>query len=101
MSDIAPVSGMGGGRSEAAGPATDRPGIRGSRARDYSRPPRPSDRVDLSARARLLGKMAELPALRVELVEQVRREIAANTYESEERLDGALNALRDDLDTFA
>lgn len=97
MSDIAPIVGPGAGRID---PATD------SSSRIVSRPApgrteRPSDRVELSDRARLLNKLANLPAVRKDLVDEVRRSIQDGTYDTPERLDGALSGLADDLESMA
>lgn len=64
---------------------------------------RPSDQIDISDRARLLSKMAQLPPVRAELVARIKEEIAAGTYDDEnsaayaERLDGAARGLLADL----
>jgi negative regulator of flagellin synthesis FlgM len=54
--------------------------------------------VEFSTTARLLSKIAELPEIRQELVDQVRAEIAAGTYETEDKVDAALQSLLSDLD---
>lgn len=93
MSDIAPISPVSATRPEGGGPVERDPARRGADAR----PPRPSDRVELSDRARYLSKLAELPAMRSDLVEAVRSEIERGTYDSTERLDEAIRALAEDL----
>ncbi len=57
---------------------------------------RGSDRVELSGSARLLAKIAENP-IRQELVDRVKAEIDAGTYETEDKLDAALEELLSDL----
>jgi negative regulator of flagellin synthesis FlgM len=97
MSDIAPVSGASCERIEPLGSPVRTPPPHPSEAFAPGRSSdRPSDRVDISDRARLLSRLAALP-IRHELVDRVRREIAAGTYESEERLRGAIAALEEDL----
>jgi negative regulator of flagellin synthesis FlgM len=92
MSDIAPVSGPSLERTEAlAAPS------RGAPSSEPGRLARPSDRVEFSDRARLLSRLAALP-IRHELVERVRREIAAGTYETEEKLEAVVQALEEDLE---
>jgi negative regulator of flagellin synthesis FlgM len=93
MSDISPVQGF---QAERLEPIADRHGPRP--AGSAPRPERPSDRVELSDRARYLSKLAALPDVRSELVERVRREIAAGSYETDERLDGAVSHLLDELE---
>ena len=56
-----------------------------------------ADQVDVSHAARLLNQLAELPDVQFELVERVRSEIAAGTYETPEKLDAAGDELLDDL----
>ena len=58
---------------------------------------RQADQVDVSHAARLLNQLAELPDVRFELVERVRSEIAAGTYETPEKLDQAITELLQDL----
>lgn len=57
----------------------------------------PVDTVDLSERARLLDALRNGSDVRHDLVESVKGEIEAGTYETDERLDKALDALLDDL----
>jgi negative regulator of flagellin synthesis FlgM len=59
---------------------------------------RPSDRVDISDRARLLSRMAALPDTRDDLVDNIRKQIADGTYETTDRLDQAVSSLLSDLD---
>lgn len=91
MSDIAPI-----GRPSAATLSSQtRPG----RPQPASTSPaRADDQVEFSTTARLLSKIAELPEIRQELVDQVRAEIAAGTYETEDKVDAALQSLLSDLD---
>jgi negative regulator of flagellin synthesis FlgM len=93
MSDIAPVSGPSFERIEPlTSPA--RPGPAGGSARTS----RAADRVDISGHARLLNRLAALP-IRQDLVDRVRQQIADGTYESEEKLEQAIAALAEDLDS--
>jgi hypothetical protein len=59
---------------------------------------RPSDRVDISDRAKFLSQLAAMPDERSELVDRVRRELAMGTYETSERLDAAVSNLLDELE---
>jgi hypothetical protein len=95
MSDISIVGGINGGRVEPCEVAPDRsvkPRTDGVTAT------RPSDRVDISDRARLLSRLAALPDTREELVDSIRRQIADGTYETADRLDQAVSSLLGDLD---
>ncbi len=70
----------------------------------YSGPPRDRqfaetrpDRVELSEHARLLDRLRQMPDVRNELVSTVRHAIADGSYETPEKLDGAVAQLLDDL----
>ncbi|MBX3377654.1 MAG: flagellar biosynthesis anti-sigma factor FlgM [Phycisphaeraceae bacterium] len=98
MSDIAAIGGSGAGRLDPVNEAAPRVAI------DRPAPgrvERPSDRVELSDRARLLSKLSQLPAVRQDLIDQVRRQIEAGEYDTPGRLDAALDGLVDDLDITA
>lgn len=61
-------------------------------------PPAPAgDVVEISTAARLAAKIHDLPEIRQELVQRVREEIAAGTYETEERIEGTITRLMDEL----
>ncbi len=49
-----------------------------------------SDEAQISQEARLLEKLRKLPAIREEKVEALRKQIAEGNYETEERLQAAL-----------
>jgi negative regulator of flagellin synthesis FlgM len=87
MSDIAPI-----GRSAAAASYS------ATRAVSTSTPPpqptRGNDRAEFSDAAQLLSRM---PDVRQDLVERVKAEIANGTYESDEKIDKAIDSLLEDL----
>lgn len=86
MSDIGPI-----GRANAA--SFDR-SHQVSRQPSVSQDtPRGSDQVELSRTAQLLSKLAELPDVRQDLVDRVRAEIDAGTYETPEKIDAAIDAM--------
>lgn len=91
MSDIAPIS-----RPAAASYASQGTHSRPTPA--PSTPSRGSDRVELSRSAQLLSKLNELPDVRQDLIDRVRGEIDAGTYETPERIALAAEALAADLD---
>lgn len=95
MSDIAPISGSVVDRADQAS-SVRRPEVSESRA-----PARAEDQVELSEMARYLSRLGQLPPVRQELVDNVRRQIDRNIYESEDRVDAAIDALLDDLDSGA
>jgi negative regulator of flagellin synthesis FlgM len=55
------------------------------------------DRVELSDHARLLEQIRRLPEIRSDLVDRVRGEIAAGTYETPAKLDVAVERLAQDI----
>lgn len=97
MSDIAPIS-TGASRMPDHPPGVSEHRPAPGRADAVARP---SDRVELSERARLLSRLAEPLPVRHELVNRVRAEIEAGTYETSERIEGALDGLAEDLDLSA
>lgn len=56
-----------------------------------------TDTVDLSDRARFLEALRSNTIVRTELVDRVRAEIAAGTYDTPERFEQALDGLIEDL----
>ena len=56
-----------------------------------------SDIVEISEVAKLAAKLREIPEIRTDLVEQVKAEIAAGTYETPERVDIAVERLMEEF----
>lgn len=76
--------------------------LEASAARDSSRAqPHPirreEDQVEVSDVATYLGKMKLLPPIRQELVDSIRHQIQSGSYETPERIDGAIDELIRDL----
>ena len=91
MSEISTIRGAGALAADTAGrriaePAEPGPGRAATRG----------DSVELSTHARHLAKLSENP-IRPDLVAQVRSQIEAGTYESDEKLERAVEALLLDL----
>lgn len=62
----------------------------------------PADRVEISDQARLLSELRNLPDVRTDRVEQLRRLIEQKQFESDERIEGAADGfLSDNTDTIA
>src|SRR6185436_9194345 len=101
MSDISSVVGPGAGRLDGSAETMGRVAGAAPAASSPGRIERPSDRVELSDRARLLSKLASLPEVRQDLVDRVKREIEDGGYDTPERMDSALNSMIDDLDPLA
>ena len=56
-----------------------------------------TDVVEISTAAILAAKVHELPGVRVDLVERIKGEIAAGTYETPERIDATVDRLMEEL----
>ncbi len=56
-----------------------------------------SDVVEISTVAQLAAKVHDLPDVRADLVQRVKDEIAAGTYETPERLEIAVSRLMEEL----
>jgi negative regulator of flagellin synthesis FlgM len=57
----------------------------------------PLDQVDISAEADLVSRVHELPDIRADRVEDIRAEIDAGVYETDEKLDVAVGRLLDEI----
>lgn len=55
------------------------------------------DRADFSQAARLLSRLAELPDVRQDVVDRVRAEITAGTYDTAEKVEAILDEIYADL----
>ena len=93
MSDIGGIQGSGSPEQ-----------IRSVGGQPYAQSPPPvspaeqGDTVEISLTAEMLGKMHALPDIRIEKVAPVRQAIEAGTYDTEEKLDVAIERLLEDLD---
>ena len=56
-----------------------------------------NDQVDISDAARLVEQVQQMPDMREDRVESVRRQIAAGTYETTEKLNVAVERLLDEI----
>ena len=93
MSEIPPV-GLG-----IAGPVERPVSFPGDGVESPRLAERLTDRVELSDHARLVERLQSLPDVRTERVAEIRRAIATGTYETEARLDSAIDRLMEELDT--
>jgi anti-sigma28 factor (negative regulator of flagellin synthesis) len=80
----------------------NRPGLHhhgpdNGRIRTDPNQPASSDRVELSDHARLLDEIRRLPEVRSDRVEAVREALDAGTYETEDRLNTAIERLLEDI----
>ena len=90
MNDVGPI-----GKPQAA--TAVRQGQRAAPTSQAAAPTRASDRAEFSQAARLLSKLAELPEVRQDLVDRVRAELEAGTYETPGRIDATIDKLAEDL----
>ncbi len=90
MSDVGPVS-----QSHAAAAAQN--GRFNRAAGQAAAPTREADRVELSEHARYLNQASQLPEVRQELIDRVKAEIEAGTYDSADKIDALIDALDEEL----
>jgi len=90
MNDITPVN-----RSSAS--TLNRSNHLARPKASVSPPTRGSDKAEFSQAARLLSRIADLPDIRQEKVNQVRAEIANGTYLTEDKIEASLDGLITDL----
>lgn len=93
MTDISsighgPVS-PAGGLHRSASPASSDPSV----ARTARPGAEGADRVELSDHARLMNRLRELPDIRSDRVKEIRRQIVAGTYETDDKLNIAISRL--------
>ncbi|HIF31565.1 MAG: flagellar biosynthesis anti-sigma factor FlgM [Pirellulaceae bacterium] len=55
------------------------------------------DQLDISPEADLVSRVRETPEIRADRVAEIRKEIAAGVYETDEKLDVALDRLLDEI----
>jgi negative regulator of flagellin synthesis FlgM len=71
--------------------------LRNTSAKPASTPAVSGDRVDISPAAEAAVQATESNGVRTDLVNRIRSEIAAGTYETPDKLDTALNRLLDEI----
>lgn len=94
MSDVSPLSSVSSGRT-VGGPNV--PGRDAASIIEPSPVRRKADHVEVSEVATYLNKLRQLPAVRQDLVESIRAQIAADTYDTPEKFDAAIEELLNDL----
>ena len=62
-----------------------------------SSPAAGADEISISQEADMLSRVADIPDIRQDRVDQIRAEIANGVYETEERLDVAVSRLLDEI----
>ena len=85
------------GVQPAGAPDPIEPAQPAARAQQASEPQPLTDTLEISPDAQLAAKVHDIPDVRMELVQRVRAEIAAGTYETPERMEIAAARLLDEL----
>lgn len=57
----------------------------------------PMDQIDISPEAEFVSRVGDLPEIRADRVSEIRAEIDAGTYETDEKLDLAVGRLLDEI----
>lgn len=91
MSDISPISRPNAAAVNGSAQAGNR--VHGTAAAAN----RPADSVELSQAARYLSQLSENAPVREDLVARIRAQIANGTYETDDKINAALDAMTDDL----
>lgn len=98
MSDISPINTGRVARPDRTQSDASRPvESRGDDPRAYT-PRNNNDRVEISSGASLLSKLRAEPGVREDLVARVKEEIANGTYETESKLETAIDLIKEDLE---
>jgi hypothetical protein len=89
MSDVAPISGP-------IAPGLDAPVKVDRPLATESTPTRGADQAEFSQAAQLLSRLADLP-VRQDLIDRIRGEIDAGTYDTSDKIDSLLDNLAEDI----
>ncbi|TVS05133.1 MAG: hypothetical protein EA423_06910 [Phycisphaerales bacterium] len=98
MTDITPINSQPAARIES--PGRTAAGRTEPEASASSRVERGADRADTDPLNAFLQRLRETGVLRVDLINDVRSQIEAGTYDTPEKLDAALNEMIDDEIVF-
>lgn len=85
------------------GPVHGPHSIQGPQRPQIARPPQQSratagvDQVDISPKAQILSQVRDIPEIRTERVAEIRAAIESGVYETDEKLDIALDRLLDEI----
>jgi negative regulator of flagellin synthesis FlgM len=89
------IRGIGG--SQGAQPIYPRLAVFGVESGASAAAAAPRDQVEISPLGQMLDGISSLPEIRQERVEEIRRQIAAGTYETPEKLERAMDNLLGEL----
>lgn len=90
MNQVSPI------RGPQAVPQADRAATHPPAA-SVAAPAREHDQADISVIARLRAQLSSLPDVRQHVIDRVRAEIDAGSYESADKIEAAIDALVEDL----
>ena len=79
------------------GPQSIKPPHRARSIEAQPAPEQPLDQVDISPEADLVGRVNEVPEMRTDRIAEIRAEIQAGVYETDEKLDVAVGRLLDEI----
>ncbi len=86
------ISSIGHGSIGPINRATNRSGLEAP-AKSPERAETRGDRVELSPHARLMNQIRQLPEVRQDLIDRIKDEIDAGTYDTPEKMDAAVEGL--------
>jgi negative regulator of flagellin synthesis FlgM len=81
------------GAQHVAGPHT----ARAAQPASSEAPSTISDRLDISEAGQIAGRLADVPDIRAERVQELRAAILNGTYETEDKLNSAVDRLLDEI----
>lgn len=93
MANIAPISSSSVGRVANSGDSTSRLAARTSDTQVRRGP----DRAEFSQAAEYLSRLRAMPAVRQDLIDEVRAKIASGQYETPDKIDQSLDELFGDV----
>ena len=79
------------------GPRPIQPASTPKTAAPVAATPQASDTVEISQQARIAAKLAALPDVRADLIASVKAQIEAGTYDTQEKLDIAIDRMLNEL----
>jgi negative regulator of flagellin synthesis FlgM len=88
---------LGAGGTQGPGPIYPRLAALGVDAGQTVQAGAPRDHVEISALGQMLDGISRLPEIRHEKVEEIRRQIAAGSYETPQKLELALDRMMDEI----
>jgi negative regulator of flagellin synthesis FlgM len=85
------------GINSTQGPRPVQPGSTPKTTGSTTAPAQQPDTVEISSEARIRAKLAEVPDVRSELVDRVKAEIQAGTYDTTDKLNQAIDRMLEEI----